>query len=70
MPMRPPLDTWRSRPVDLPRHPPFRPAMDRRRFLLTSLAGALGAPLAAEAAAGRQANLDRMAFFCDARARP
>ena len=26
-----------------------RPGMDRRRFLLTSLAGALAAPLAAEA---------------------
>ena len=29
--------------------PPYRPAMDRRRFLLTSLAGALAAPLAAGA---------------------
>jgi putative ABC transport system substrate-binding protein len=29
--------------------PPYRPGMDRRRFLLTSLAGALAAPLAAEA---------------------
>jgi putative ABC transport system substrate-binding protein len=28
---------------------PYRPGMDRRRFLLTSLAGALTAPLAAEA---------------------
>jgi hypothetical protein len=28
--------------------PPYRPGMDRRRFLLTSLAGALAAPLAAE----------------------
>jgi hypothetical protein len=26
--------------------PPYRPGMDRRRFLLTSLAGALAAPLA------------------------
>ena len=30
-------------------HPPHHPGMDRRRFLLTSLAGALAAPLAAEA---------------------
>jgi ABC-type uncharacterized transport system substrate-binding protein len=29
--------------------PPYRPGMDRRRFLLTSLAGALAAPLAGEA---------------------
>jgi hypothetical protein len=29
--------------------PPYCPGMDRRRFLLTSLAGALAAPLAAEA---------------------
>jgi putative tryptophan/tyrosine transport system substrate-binding protein len=29
--------------------PPYRPGMDRRRFLLTSLAGALAAPLAAGA---------------------
>src|SRR4029453_12284509 len=28
--------------------PPHHPGMDRRRFLLTSLAGALAAPLAAE----------------------
>ena len=35
--------------LDLTRHRPYRPGMDRRRFLLTSLAGALGAPLAAEA---------------------
>jgi putative tryptophan/tyrosine transport system substrate-binding protein len=34
--------------------PPYRPRMDRRRFLLTSLAGALAAPLGAEAqSAGR-----------------
>ena len=32
-----------------PGDPPCRPGMDRRRFLLTSLAGALAAPLAAEA---------------------
>lgn len=30
-------------------HPPHHPSMDRRRFLLTSLAGALAAPLAAQA---------------------
>ena len=35
--------------VDLQRGPPYRPGMDRRRFLLTSFAGALAAPLAAEA---------------------
>ena len=28
--------------------PPYHPDMDRRGFLLTSLAGALAAPLAAE----------------------
>ena len=33
--------------LDLIRRPPYRPAMDRRRFLLTWLAGALAAPLAA-----------------------
>jgi ABC-type uncharacterized transport system substrate-binding protein len=33
----------------LPPHPPHRPGMDRRRFLLTTLAGALAAPLAADA---------------------
>jgi len=36
-------------PIDLPAHPPYRPGMNRRRFLLTSLAGALAAPLGAEA---------------------
>jgi ABC-type uncharacterized transport system substrate-binding protein len=30
-------------------HPPYRACMDRRRFLLTSLAGALAAPLALRA---------------------
>jgi putative ABC transport system substrate-binding protein len=35
--------------IDLLRHPPYRPGMDRRRFLLTSLAGALAAPIAADA---------------------
>jgi putative ABC transport system substrate-binding protein len=33
--------------------PPYRPGMDRRRFLLTSLAGALVTPLAAEAQRGK-----------------
>ena len=33
----------------MPGDPPYCPAMDRRRFLLTSLAGALAAPLAAMA---------------------
>jgi len=35
--------------VDLRPHPPHHPGMDRRRFLLISLAGVLAAPLAAEA---------------------
>ena len=35
--------------VDLLTHPPHHPSMDRRRFLLTSLAGALAVPLVAEA---------------------
>jgi hypothetical protein len=39
-------------PIDVPTHPPYRPGMNRRRFLLTSLAGALAAPLAAEAQSG------------------
>src|SRR5688500_14392059 len=34
--------------LDLLPYPPYRPEMDRRRFLLTSLAGTLTAPLAAE----------------------
>lgn len=34
--------------VDLSTHPPYRPSMERRRFLLTSPAGALAAPLATE----------------------
>jgi putative tryptophan/tyrosine transport system substrate-binding protein len=38
-----------SRALDLIRRPLHDPGMDRRRFLLTSLAGALAAPLAAEA---------------------
>ena len=37
-------------------HPPHHPGVDRRRFLLTSLAGALAAPLTAETFSGsRQA---------------
>ena len=43
----------RGAAVDLRLQPPYRPGMDRRRFLLTSLAGALGAPLAAEAQQAR-----------------
>jgi putative ABC transport system substrate-binding protein len=39
--------------LDLIRRPPHHPAMDRRRFLLTSVAGALAAPLAARAQAGK-----------------
>src|SRR5215471_5748314 len=35
--------------LDLIRRPPHHPRMDRRRFLLTSLAGALAAPLVAQA---------------------
>jgi hypothetical protein len=38
--------------VDLLAHPPHHPGMDRRRFLLTSLAGALAAPHAAETFSG------------------
>ena len=37
------------RPLDLIRRPPHHPIMDRRRFLLTSLAGVLATPLAGEA---------------------
>jgi hypothetical protein len=39
--------------LDLPPETPYVPTMDRRRFLLTSLAGALGGPRAAAAQAGR-----------------
>jgi len=35
--------------IDLFPDPPHHPGMDRRRFLLTSLAGVLAAPLGAEA---------------------
>jgi hypothetical protein len=35
--------------LDLAPPPPYRPDMDRRRLLLTSLAGAFAAPLAVEA---------------------
>jgi len=38
-----------SRLVDLRPHPPHHPGMDRRRFLLTSLAGAFAAPHVVEA---------------------
>src|SRR5262245_46921191 len=34
---------------DVPDHPAHHPAMDRRRFLVTSLAAALAGPLTAEA---------------------
>ena len=34
--------------VDLRPHPSHHPGMDRRRFVLTSLAGALAVPLGAE----------------------
>jgi len=40
------------RGTDLASQPSYRPGMDRRRFLLTSLAGALTAPRAAQAQAG------------------
>ena len=49
-----------SRLVDLPPHPPYRPGMDRRCFLLTSVAAALAAPLAAEAQAGKVARIGYM----------
>src|SRR5262245_43623811 len=40
--------------IDLPSCPDYRPGMDRRRFLLTSLAGALAAPVAVEAQQARK----------------
>ena len=43
----------RSAHVDLRHHPPYCPGMDRRRFLLISMASALAAPLAAGAQAGK-----------------
>ena len=46
---RPLTPEWPRRLVDLRLHPPHHPGMDRRRFLLTSLAGALARPPAAEA---------------------
>ena len=50
------------RVVDLRPHPPHHPGMDRRRFLLTSLAGALAASLAAEAQeAGKIARIGMLA---------
>jgi putative tryptophan/tyrosine transport system substrate-binding protein len=47
--------THRVAALDLIRRPPHHPGMDRRRFLLTSLTGAFGAPLAggAQQPAGR-----------------
>ena len=39
----------RTMTIDLPSHSSYGPGMDRRRFLLTSLAGALAARLGAEA---------------------
>jgi ABC-type uncharacterized transport system substrate-binding protein len=45
------LDALSRGALDLIRHSPHDPAMDRRRFLLTLLAGTLAAPLAAEAQA-------------------
>jgi putative tryptophan/tyrosine transport system substrate-binding protein len=39
--------------VDVFFHPPYRPGMDRRRFLLTSLSAGIAAPLAAEAQAAK-----------------
>ena len=51
---RPWTPEWPRRVVDLRPHPPYRRGMDRRRFLLTSLAGALAAPLAAEAQPSRR----------------
>src|SRR5262249_43244500 len=46
--------TTHDGPIDLPTHPPYRPGMDRRRFLFASLAGTLAAPLAAEAQEARK----------------
>ena len=40
--------------LDLIRRPPHHPGMDRRRFLLSSLAGGLAAPLAAGAQGTRK----------------
>jgi putative ABC transport system substrate-binding protein len=39
----------KSTPIDLRDRPAYHPAMDRRRFLLTGLAGGLAAPLRGEA---------------------
>jgi hypothetical protein len=41
-------DVRRTATIDLRPHPPYRPGMDRRRFLLTALAGALAGPRVAE----------------------
>ena len=45
----------------LANQPPYGPAMDRRHFLLTSLAGALAAPLAGEAQQAR--SMSRIGFL-------
>jgi hypothetical protein len=43
-------ESWDDRAgTGLASHLPYGPGMDRRHFLLTSLAGALAAPLATEA---------------------
>jgi hypothetical protein len=47
--------------IHVARQKPYHPGMDRRRFLLTSLAGALAVPLAAEAQTG--ANMPRLCFL-------
>jgi hypothetical protein len=46
------LDALSRGALDLIRRPPHHPGMDRRRFLLTSPAGVLTAPLAAETFSG------------------
>jgi putative ABC transport system substrate-binding protein len=58
--------------VDLHPHPFYRPCMDRRRFLLTSLAGAFATPLAAEAqqAAGKSHRVGFLSRGDDTVARP
>ena len=47
---------------DVPDHPPHHPGVDRRRFLLISLAGALTAPFAREVQAGQ---VYRVGFLWD-----
>ena len=48
-------------PIDLPTHKPYGPAMNRRRFLLTSLAGAVTVPLGAQAQ--HAGNVRRVVFL-------